>query len=62
MNQDSADFIFTNLCLAGYRDLQLQADKIAHNLNKNIVLCQSTHKSKQHHIYEIIFVNLDIYC
>ena len=48
LNQDSANFIFTNLnlCLAGYHDLQLQADKIAHNLNKNIVLCQSTHLKK----------------
>ena len=65
LNQDSANFIFTNLCLAGYRNLQLQADKIAHILNKNIVPCQSTHlkkKAKQHYIYEIIFVNLDIYC
>ena len=46
LTQDSANFILTNLCLAGYRDLQLQADKIAHNLNKNIVLCQSTHLKK----------------
>ena len=46
LTQDSANFIFTNLCLAGYRDLQLQADKIAYNLNKNIVLCQSTHFKK----------------
>ena len=46
LNQDSANFIPTNLCLAGYRDLQLKADKIAHNLNKNIVLCRSNHLKK----------------